>query len=101
LRWGKFEIINKVLATKIIYLNLPIVSEKFAAPSVTAHNVGLDCVILVARGLLGAISTGMIQTNLITMWPTIVIIVSLVRFFYLGRWSAIFCGWPCVALHPQ
>jgi hypothetical protein len=55
----------------------------------------------VARGLLGSIGTGMIKPNLITMWPSIVIIVSLVRFSYVDRWSASCCGWPCVALHPQ
>jgi hypothetical protein len=51
----------------IIYLNFPILSQEFAAPSVTTHNVGLGGVILVARGLLGAIRTCMIQTHLITM----------------------------------
>jgi hypothetical protein len=30
------------------------------APSVTAHNVGFDRIIIVARGLLGAIITGII-----------------------------------------
>jgi hypothetical protein len=48
------------MATKIIHLNFPILSEKFTAPSFTAHNVGFDRVILVARGFFGAISTGMI-----------------------------------------
>jgi hypothetical protein len=67
LRWGKVLIIHKVLAIKIIYLNFPILSEKFTAPSVAAHDVGFDCVILVARGLLGAISTGMVHPNLVSM----------------------------------
>jgi hypothetical protein len=101
LRWGNVKIIHKFLAAKIIHLNFPILSEKFAAPSVTAHNVGFDCVILVERGFIGTISTGMIQPNLITMLPTIVIIVSLVIFSYVGHWSASCCGWPYVALHPQ
>jgi hypothetical protein len=64
---GKVKIIHKVLATKIIYLNFPILLEKFTAPSAAAHDVGFDFVILVARGLLGAISTGMVQPNLISM----------------------------------
>jgi CBS-domain-containing membrane protein len=93
--------ILKVLAIKIIYLNSPILSEKFTAPSIAARDVTFDCVILVAWGLFGAISTGMVHSNLVSMGPTISIIVGPVGFSDVGCWSASSCGWPCMALHSQ
>jgi hypothetical protein len=71
------------------------------APSVAAHDVGFDCVIFVNRGLLGAISTGMVQPNLVSMRPTIIIIVSPVGFSDVGCWSASSYGGPYIALHSQ
>jgi hypothetical protein len=83
-RWGQVKIICKVFATKIMYLNSPILSEKLTAPSVASHDVTLNCVVLVDWGLFGAISTGMVQSNLIPMGPTIIIIVGSVGFYQVG-----------------
>jgi hypothetical protein len=48
------------------------------AMSVMSPTIAFNRVVLVARGLLGAISTGMVESNLIPMGPAIVVIVGFV-----------------------
>jgi hypothetical protein len=86
------------LATKIIYLKSPILSEKCTSPSFASHDVTLNHVILVARGLLGAISTSMVQSNLISMGPTVIIMIGPVGFsdVVVGVLEAAAgLAWPC------
>jgi hypothetical protein len=91
----------KTYELTIIYLNFLILSEKFTAPSAASHDVSFDCIVFVARGFFGAISTGMVQPNLVSMGPTIIIIVSPVGFSDVGCWNASSCGGPCTALHSK
>jgi hypothetical protein len=63
----KLRIIHSFFTNMIIYMNFPIFSKEFTAPSVTSHNVGLGGVILVDRGPFGTVGTCIIQSYLITM----------------------------------
>jgi hypothetical protein len=64
----------KVLATKIIYLKVPTLSDEVASPSIASHDIVLGGSILVVCRILGAIGTCMSKPNLIPMRPTVVVI---------------------------
>jgi hypothetical protein len=69
------------VANKVSYLNLPPSSEELRSPGVATHDVGFGGCWVVTCLAVSAGSASMLQSNLVAMGPTIVIV------FGLAKWA--------------